>query len=135
MLLVSRGTMGVNSLPKTVTRQRRDCDLNPGPSAPVSSMLTIRLPCHLPGHRTRQPDGKCGPTHPLDGRKHKQLVKIRRVVPEICSQTDRLTYISTCSSTIGLHSASLPGKTYVVSGGMLNSTQTKPNQIPGRRNY
>jgi len=26
--------MGVNSLPKTVTRQRRDCDLNPGPSAP-----------------------------------------------------------------------------------------------------
>ena len=25
--------MGVNSLPKTVTRQRRDCDLNPGPSA------------------------------------------------------------------------------------------------------
>jgi len=24
----------VNSLPKTVTRQRRDCDLNPGPSAP-----------------------------------------------------------------------------------------------------
>ena len=35
--------MGVNSLPKTVTRQRRvgrDCDLNPGPSAPESSTLT-----------------------------------------------------------------------------------------------
>ena len=32
--LVNRGTMGVNSLPKTVTRQCRDCDLNPGPSAP-----------------------------------------------------------------------------------------------------
>jgi len=32
--LVNRGTMGVNSLPKTVTRQHRDCDLNPGPSAP-----------------------------------------------------------------------------------------------------
>jgi len=31
--------MGVNSLPKTVTRQRRDCDLNPGPSAPEFSML------------------------------------------------------------------------------------------------
>jgi len=29
----------VNSLPKTVTRQRCDCDLNPGPSAPESSML------------------------------------------------------------------------------------------------
>jgi len=36
--------MGVNSLPKTVTRQRRDCDLNPGPSAPESSRLTTRLP-------------------------------------------------------------------------------------------
>jgi len=30
----------VNSLPKTVTRQCRDCDLNPGPSAPESSTLT-----------------------------------------------------------------------------------------------
>ena len=36
--------MGVNSLPKTVTRQRRDCDLNPGLSAPESSTLTTRLP-------------------------------------------------------------------------------------------
>ena len=36
--------MDVNSLPKTVTRQRRDCDLNPGPSAPQFSTLTIRLP-------------------------------------------------------------------------------------------
>ena len=35
--------MGVNSLPKTITRQRRDCDLNPGPSAPESSTLTTRL--------------------------------------------------------------------------------------------
>ena len=34
--------MGVNSLPKTVTQQRRDCDLNPGPSAPESSTLTTR---------------------------------------------------------------------------------------------
>ena len=38
--------MGVNSLPKTVTRQRRYCDLNPGPSAPESSTLTTRLPSH-----------------------------------------------------------------------------------------
>ena len=36
--------MGVNSWPKTVTRQRRNCNLNPGPSAPESSMLTTRLP-------------------------------------------------------------------------------------------
>ena len=47
--LVNRGTMGVNNLPKTVTQQRRDCDLKfePGPSAPAeSSMLTTRLPSH-----------------------------------------------------------------------------------------
>ena len=44
--LVNRGTMGVNSLPKTITRQRRDCDLNPGPSVPESSTLTTRLPSH-----------------------------------------------------------------------------------------
>ena len=38
--------MGVNSLPKTVTRQRRGCDLNPGPTASESSTLTTRLPSH-----------------------------------------------------------------------------------------
>jgi len=38
--------MGVNSFPKTVTGQRGDCDLNPGPSAPESSTLTTRLPSH-----------------------------------------------------------------------------------------
>jgi len=41
--------MGVNSLPKTVTRQRRGCDLNPGHSAPGSSTLTTRLPSHPAG--------------------------------------------------------------------------------------
>ena len=38
--------MGVNSLPKTVTRQRRGCDLYLDPSAPESSKLTTRLPSH-----------------------------------------------------------------------------------------
>jgi len=38
--------MSVNSLPETVTRQRRDCDLNLGPSAPESSMLTSWLLSH-----------------------------------------------------------------------------------------
>ena len=38
--------MGVNSLPKTVTRQRRGCDLNPDPSEPESSTLTTQLPSH-----------------------------------------------------------------------------------------
>ena len=36
----------MNSLPKTVTRQRRGCDLIPGPFAPESSTLTTRLPSH-----------------------------------------------------------------------------------------
>jgi len=36
--------MGVNSLPNTVTRQRPDCDLNPGPTVPEFSTLTTRLP-------------------------------------------------------------------------------------------
>jgi len=36
--------MGVNSLPIIITRQRRDCDLKPGLSAPESSTLTTRLP-------------------------------------------------------------------------------------------
>ena len=35
--------MGVNSLPETVTRQHRGCDLNPGP-APESNTLTTRPP-------------------------------------------------------------------------------------------
>ena len=42
--------MGVNSLPKTVTRQRRGCDLNPGPTATESSTLTTRLPSHFIEH-------------------------------------------------------------------------------------
>ena len=42
--------MGVNSLPKTVTRQRRGCDLNPGRTAPESSTITTRLPSHLGSH-------------------------------------------------------------------------------------
>ena len=49
--------MGVNSLPKTVTRQRRDCDLNPGPTAPESSTLTTRLPRHLVVAETLQTKG------------------------------------------------------------------------------
>ena len=38
--------MGVNSLPKTVTRQCHGCDLNAGPSAPESSTLPTRLLSH-----------------------------------------------------------------------------------------
>jgi len=35
-----------NGCEQFVTRLRRDCDLNPGPSAPQSSTLTTRLPSH-----------------------------------------------------------------------------------------
>jgi len=46
--------MGVNSLPNTVSRQRRGCDLNPGPSASESSTLTTRLPSHLGCEQSNQ---------------------------------------------------------------------------------
>jgi len=49
--------MGVNSLPKTVTRQRRGRDLNPGPFALESSTLTTRLPSH---HAEVTTDGNYG---------------------------------------------------------------------------
>ena len=59
----------MNSLPKTVTRQRHGCDLNPGPSAPESSMLTTRLPSHPPAVRIH--DGylvRWGRVDSVDGR-------------------------------------------------------------------
>ena len=46
--------MGVNSLPKTVTRQRRCCDLNPGRTTPESSTLTTRLPSLRRVHASRK---------------------------------------------------------------------------------
>jgi len=46
--LVKKGIMDMNSLLKTVTRQRRGCDLSPGPSAPESSTLTTWVPSHVP---------------------------------------------------------------------------------------
>ena len=50
----------MNSLPKTVTRQRRGCDLNPGPSAPESSTLTTRLPSHpTPCKPPYRPNSTC----------------------------------------------------------------------------
>ena len=79
--LVNIGTTGVNCLLKTVTRQRRDCDLNPGPSAPESRTLTTQLPSHpgrcspLPYEPMHKPSGMpigsfvlaqltvCHPTH------------------------------------------------------------------------
>ena len=58
--------MGVNSLPKTVNRQHRGRDLNSGPSALESSMLTTRLPisrilCKFPVDYLRFPGGEIIP--------------------------------------------------------------------------
>ena len=48
----------MSSLPKTVTRQRRGCDLNPGPSAPESSTLTTRPPaCRLASEKSARAPG------------------------------------------------------------------------------
>jgi len=50
--------MGVNSVPKTVTRQRRGRDLNLGPSAPESSTL--------PSHPEKGAGGEvCNASAPL----------------------------------------------------------------------
>ena len=57
--------MGVNSLPKTDTRQRRGCDLNPGHSAPESSTLTTRLPSH-PNMSNSHFEGYAGTFDPLN---------------------------------------------------------------------
>jgi len=45
--------MGVNSLPKTVTRQCRGCDLNAGPTAPESSTLTLGYGATSMGQRNQ----------------------------------------------------------------------------------
>jgi len=55
--------MGVNSLSKTVTRQRRGCDLNPGPSAPEYSTLTTRLPSHRGLDKYPRPTAKYTATY------------------------------------------------------------------------
>jgi len=61
--------MGVNSLPKIVTRQRRDCDLNQGPSVPESSTLTTRLPSHLIQFAAAYYAGVRQSVYPIDRRR------------------------------------------------------------------
>jgi len=46
LLLGEQRHDGCEQFERTDTRQRRGCDLNPGPSAPESSTLTTRLPSH-----------------------------------------------------------------------------------------
>ena len=59
------------SLPKTVTRQRRDCDLNLGPSAPESS---TRLPSHQRGTGREKRDGKGGMRKELGDEKRERYI-------------------------------------------------------------
>ena len=54
--------MGVNSLPRTVTRQRRGCDLNLGPTAPHSTLTT------------GPPTTACAVNRPLKTRRMSDLV-------------------------------------------------------------
>ena len=44
---MNRSTLDVNSLPKTVTQERRGCDLNPGPTAPESSNEMVHSEVYL----------------------------------------------------------------------------------------
>ena len=65
----------MNSLPKTVTRQRRDCDLNPGSSAPESSMLTTRLPSH-PGRNKVADNSRFVPMNKLMNNPRREIFGI-----------------------------------------------------------
>jgi len=54
--------MGVNSLPKTVTRQRRGCDLHPGPSAPESSTRLRATKIKVRGQLVQSGNGRTDTT-------------------------------------------------------------------------
>ena len=115
--MVNKGTMDVNSLPNTVTRQRRGCDLNPGPSAPESRTLTTRLPSHT---GSRIEGRKCSVTYQLsefvldvledDVRRQVVVTRLRR--REIVRRrAGRLAAAS------GVHKAAVRGRTQHGLGG------------------
>ena len=79
----------MNSLPKTVTRQRRDCDLNPGPSAPESSTLTTRLPSHP--QCQWQPKKTGGPTWTLKAPNCPWKSKPAKAMLKTCDATPAMT--------------------------------------------
>jgi len=93
----------VNSLPKTATRQRRDCDLKPSPSAPESSTLTTRLPSHphkhCRGYYASRPRGHTGivrsvrlsvPWRSCLGYRHAGCLQLsHRRPPEMCGLRTR----------------------------------------------
>jgi len=108
--------MGVNSLPKTVTRQRRDCDSNPGPSAPESSTLTTRLPSRPRLDRVTTPRdlnvSRCeGLRRRGAAEDRRDRVQRRRRCLEHARPTsqgdDQLTYLTLAPLLTGFHTSHL----------------------------
>jgi len=64
---VDLGTMVVNSLPKTATQQRRDCDSNPCSSEPESGTLATRPPMPRP---LTEKQKKNRPARPFPTKQH-----------------------------------------------------------------
>jgi len=103
--------MGVSSLPKTVTRQRRGCDLSPGPTAPESSTLTTRLPSHpCPGAAAGGGQMSRNRSHrPADGCMHPAASPWLRIdlwsvqtMPgrRACAGTDRRAAAAVCTARV-----------------------------------
>jgi len=90
----------VSSLPKTATRQRRDCDLNSGPSATESSTLTTRLPSQPAGYinlrqivRGVNACSVSRPAFPFLSRRTSSDVSLLFVVEQAtCSSSTYITY-------------------------------------------
>jgi len=98
----------VNSLPKTVTRQCRDCDLNPGPSAPESSTLTTRLLLTaIALHSTRVYTARIhGPCARFTGRVYRcSVTQLARYLLKASSQRTNLTKLSLTNWTAALEYA------------------------------
>ena len=109
--------MGVSSLPKTATRQRRDCDLNSGPSATESSTLTTRLPSQPAGYinlcqivRGVNACSVSRPAFPFLSRRTSSDVSLLFVVEQAtCSSSTYITYHqSTAAAAAGSTSRPSP---------------------------
>jgi len=88
--------MGVNSLPKTVTRHRPGCDLNPGPSAPESSTLTTRLPSHT----TVQVETEKTYTETYNENRKEAKIRIYKKLNYRTADKQRQSYVDKCEQII-----------------------------------
>ena len=80
----------MSSLPKTVTRQRRGCDLNPGLSAPESSTLTTRLPSHLHTVTRELSNAVCADSSRRGGRRGRRSSEGRERASRSACHVDRI---------------------------------------------